>query len=80
MNKDDFVKKWNSAGDILTLRVVKFNGGSIFATAYQLQVMHIYYGHDEKTKDIDLVTLSKDVGGMVVETGSIELKKIKDVL
>lgn len=73
MDKDEFERVWNEHGGIGGLRIIRFDGGSIFATRY---VMILVTGREV---EYDLLDFTKEVGGVVIETGTLRLDKVTGV-
>jgi hypothetical protein len=77
MNKDEFIEKWNSRGGLSGLRVIIFNGGTIFADS--MRISHVMRFDKKRRTEYDEAVFSK-ARGVVIETGTIRIDKIKEVL
>ena len=77
MEPDEFKRKWNETGGISRLRVIVFNGGSIYANTMRLDTtieiqknrVNTYYK----------IALYRNTGGVSVSVANIRLDKIKEV-
>ena len=77
MNHEELVKKWLENSPISGLRVVRFDGGSMFATVVQINTIErIVRG---KTVSYDEVVLSDVIDGVVTEVDTVRLDEITDV-
>ena len=78
MNKNEFMVKWIDADDPTHLRDIKFYGGSMYANGYTFVSIRTIIG--EKTEIILKVDLLRDVGGVIINVGRIEMSKIRNVI
>ena len=79
MNKKEFLEKWFENSTVSGLRIIRFNGGSMFCS-----IMSINEINEKRNGKEDLiydeVQLSNVAGGVWVEIGTIRLDKIIEVL
>ena len=80
MDREYFIHKWNKRGGLSGLRIILFDGGSIFADNMEMVFITQQQGEFGETIDeYEDVRFSKNTD-IVTETGVIRLDKIKKVL
>ena len=79
MDREYFIHKWNKRGGLSGLRIILFDGGSIFADNMEIVLITQQGDVGEIIDDYEEVHFSKNLG-VLVETGVIRLDKIKEVL
>lgn len=77
MDRNEFERAWHTIPEG-TLHVVVFTGGMIFA--HHMQIILVRKQTLRSTTEYYNVELSKNVGGISVETGTIRLKSVRRVI
>ena len=77
MNREEFVEKWNCKDSVSGLRFVQFDGGAIYAT--HMMIINVVQHADGNITEQDVIYLSKDVAGVHVDVGNIQLDKIEGI-
>lgn len=80
MEPDEFKRKWNETGGISGIRVIVFNGGSIYANTMLINTTISQYRNMNRFNQYYEVTLYRNTGGVSIDVANIRLDKIKDVL
>lgn len=78
MDIGEFTHKWNSRGGETGLRVVIVPGGAFFANSMRIQT--VKKTTSRKTVEYEGVVFSKVVANMVIDTGTMRLDRIKEIL
>ena len=75
MIREEFVEKWNKVSSEDILRIIRVDGGIIYANRMKMIALHAvdnYFSHD-------MVYFGKDVNGIYVAIGDIRLDRVWEV-